>query len=289
MTRILITGANGQLGNELKDLAKGIPSLELTLTDHQELDITNYSAIEQFLDGQQYEYCINCAAYTAVDKAESEQELAYKINAEAVGLLAKATAQHGVKFVHISTDFVFNGKQASPYKEEDNTEPLNAYGHTKLKGEELCQKYNPDSIIIRTAWLYSAYGNNFVKTMRRLGAERKSLNVIYDQVGTPTYANDLAAAILHLITEKKGSIAAGIYHYSNEGVASWYDFAAAIMELSHLQCKVKPINTYEYPTPATRPAFSILDKRKIKTALGIEVPYWRESLKRCIAELSKNA
>ena len=285
--KILITGAHGQLGRELKDASAFYPNFVIDYTDAHTLDITSYDALVKTFANGQYDWCINCAAYTAVDKAESDVEMAQKINAEAPGLVAAAAAKYGAKLIHISTDFVFDGRMPSPYQEDDATEPLSAYGRTKLDGENRCMAANPASTIIRTAWLYSNYGNNFVNTMRRLGKERETLNVIYDQVGTPTYARDLAYAIWKIVETNDASLS-GLYHYSNEGVASWYDFAHEIMELSKLTCKVKPINTYEYPTPATRPAYCLMSKKKIKAAFHIEIPHWRESLKHCIALLDEH-
>jgi dTDP-4-dehydrorhamnose reductase len=287
--KILVTGANGQLGKELRDAARGFSSFQFTFTTRDELDIADAGAVDQYFSANSFDICINGAAYTAVDKAESELDNATLINTFSTEILAKATVKYGVKFIHISTDFVFDGRLPAPYQENDVTNPVNAYGRTKLQGEELCRQENAESVIVRTSWLYSSYGSNFVKTMRRLGQERESLKVIYDQVGTPTYARDLAKALLDIINNNGKNIQSGIYHYSNEGVASWYDFAAAIMQLSGLRCKVSPINTFEYPTPASRPAYCIMDKRKIKTTFGISIPYWRDSLAECIKELEKNA
>jgi dTDP-4-dehydrorhamnose reductase len=284
-SNILITGASGQLGSEFKHFSVHYPTLHFRYSDAHDLDITNEQAIEDTLAAGSYQYLINCAAYTAVDKAETDQELAHKINGTASGLLAAACARHGVKYIHISTDFVFDGTNHRPYQEIDAVAPLGVYGASKLQGEQLALEANPNSLVFRTSWLYSTYGNNFVKTMRRLGADKPSLNVIFDQVGTPTYARDLAKAILESIVSGKAHTFAGLYHFSNEGAASWYDFAAAVMELSGLDCKVNPINTFEYPTPAKRPHYSVLDKRKFKETFGASIPNWRESLHACINTL----
>ena len=286
--KILVTGVYGQLGSELKELTGNYPDGTFLFTDVDSLDITNEAAVQDYFQEKQPTFVVNCAAYTAVDKAESDRELARKINAIAPGILAKAAKNTGAKIIHISTDYVFNGQAFQPYTEADSVEPTGVYGETKLEGEQQCLNENPDSIIIRTSWLYSSYGNNFVKTMMRLGAERDSLNVIFDQVGTPTYAGDLAGAILSIIetTEKEqGKFVPGIYHYSNEGVASWYDFAKAIFEITEIACTVNPILTKDYPTPAKRPHYSVLNKSKIKDTFDIKIPYWRDSLHLCIKKL----
>lgn len=278
---ILVTGANGQLGNSLRDIAAQYPQHTFTFTDVQELDITDAAAISTMVDALQTDLIINCAAYTAVDKAESDIQLAHRLNAEAPGLLAKAAADRGAGIIHISTDYVFDGKAHTPYTEEQPTNPQSAYGTTKLAGEQAVMTANPHHIILRTAWLYSPYGNNFVKTMLRLGHERNQLGVVYDQVGTPTYAPDLARAIMaaadHIETTS------GIFHYSNEGVISWYDFTKAIHRIASITtCQVSPIRSEAYPTPAARPHYSVLDKAKTKQVLGIDVPYWEDSLRQCL-------
>lgn len=278
---ILVTGANGQLGNSLRDIAAQYPQHTFTFTDVQELDITDAAAISTMVDALQTDLIINCAAYTAVDKAESDIQLAHRLNAEAPGLLAKSAADCGAGIIHISTDYVFDGKAHTPYTEEQPTNPQSAYGSTKLAGEQAVIAANPRHIILRTAWLYSPYGNNFVKTMLRLGHERNQLGVVYDQVGTPTYAPDLARAIMaaadHIETTS------GIFHYSNEGVISWYDFTKAIHRIAGITtCQVSPIRSEAYPTPAARPHYSVLDKAKIKQVLGIDVPYWEDSLRQCL-------
>lgn len=288
--KLLITGAYGQLGNELKEFEMQFPDYHFLFTDADTLDITNEVAIESFFNKNQPDYIINCAAYTAVDKAEIKQEIAEKVNAEAPKILGKFSKQFGAKLIHISTDYVFDGKANKPYSETDEVNPQGVYGKTKLQGELNCLKENTDSIIIRTSWLYSEFGNNFVKTMLRLGNERDSLNVVFDQVGTPTYAADLAELILSIIqiAEKEpAKFTPGIYHYSNEGVISWYDFAKAIFEIENLKCIVNPVLSNQFPTPAKRPHFSVLNKSKIRNTFNIEVPYWKDSLKKCLARLEK--
>ncbi|NML22847.1 dTDP-4-dehydrorhamnose reductase [Pseudoflavitalea sp. G-6-1-2] len=283
---ILITGGHGQLGSELQALLKLHPEFRFAATDKEDLSIDDEAAVEAWFAANKPAYCINAAAYTAVDKAETDTELAYLINATATGILAAACKKHGTRFVHVSTDYVFDGTSSEPYTEEHPTDPINAYGASKERGEELCMQENEESIIIRTAWVYSSYGNNFVKTMQRLMKERDSLNVVSDQIGAPTYAADLAAAIVHIIS--KGLWVAGIYHYSNQGRISWYDFAVAIRDQSGLQCDVHPISSSQYPTPAKRPAFSLLNTAKIRSTFGIEIPEWQHSLQRCIDQLNLN-
>lgn len=284
--KILVTGSNGQLGSELKVLAKNF-NAEFIFTDRGELDITNAAAVNEFIATAKPNFVINGAAYTAVDKAETDQEAAYAINATAVGYLAAACKENNVKFIQVSTDFVFDGAKYTPYKEDDATNPLSVYGKSKLQGEQLCLQNNNDAIIIRTSWLYSSFGNNFVKTMLRLSLERSELKVIFDQTGTPTYARDLAQAILQIIQHEKVKTTSGIFHFSNQGVCSWYDFAKAVVDLSGNNCKVLPIETFEYPTPATRPHYSVLNKRKIVETFGLEIPYWRDSLQACMALLKQ--
>lgn len=287
--KILVTGASGQLGNEIKCQAENFSAWQFFFTDVDTLDITNEIAVNAFFKKQDPDFIINCAAYTAVDRAEIDIETAKKINESAPKILAKYAKRNGAKFIHISTDYVFDGQACSPYSEDSEVNPKSVYGETKLKGERNCFNENPESVIIRTSWLYSTFGNNFVKTMLRLGNERSELNVVFDQVGTPTYAADLAKSILSIIKvseEKPDAFIHGIYHYSNEGVASWYDFAKAIFEISEVNCNVFPVRSVEFPTPAKRPSFSVLDKSKIKITYGITIPYWRESLKICIQKLS---
>ncbi len=287
-TKILVTGGNGQLGSELRELAQEFPSFEMVFTDVAELDITNAGAVQKIMQAEKPAYLINCAAYTAVDKAEAEPEMARKLNALAPGILATESFKAGCRMIHISTDYVFDGTNHTPYTEDEPANPASVYGRTKQEGEQFCLGNNPRSIIIRTAWLYSAFGNNFVKTMIRLGQERDQLGVIFDQVGTPTYAQDLARAILQIVAKTASGekeFVAGIYHFSNEGVCSWYDFARAVLEMYGIDCMVNPIHTIDYPTPAKRPHYSILDKSKIKTTFELQIPYWRNSLTKCIEKL----
>ncbi|MBQ9678797.1 MAG: dTDP-4-dehydrorhamnose reductase [Prevotella sp.] len=280
---ILITGCNGQLGNEMQLLEKDNPQHHWFNTDVQELDITNVDAIRQFVQEHQIDGIVNCAAYTAVDKAEENEELCTKLNAEAPAYLASAVGSRGGWMIQISTDYVFDGTHHTPYVEDDDTCPNSVYGRTKLVGELNVQKFCEKSMVIRTAWLYSTFGNNFVKTMIRLGKEKPELGVIFDQIGTPTYAHDLAVAIMTAVNK---GIVPGVYHFSNEGVISWYDFTKAIHRIAGITtCHVKPLHTAEYPTPANRPHYSVLDKTKIKKTYGIEIPYWEESLRDCIERL----
>lgn len=280
MKKVLVTGAHGQLGSELNFVSSLLESHSFTFVSRQDLDITDEEAVRNLFKAHQFEVLINGAAYTAVDKAETDSDAAYKINRDAVGLLATVCMEHNCKFVHISTDFVFEGTQAHPLKEDDTTNPTGVYGDSKLAGEELALQYNPESLIIRTSWVYSSFGNNFVKTILRLCKERESLNVVFDQVGTPTYARDLATAIITIIQQAEWK--PGLYHYSNEGVASWYDFAVAIRDIAGLKTKLGAIESYQYPTPAVRPKYSVLNKRKFKDTFGIAIPYWRDSLEACI-------
>ena len=280
---ILITGCNGQLGNEMQLLEASHPQHTYFNTDVAELDITNQDAIEAFVNDNQIDGIVNCAAYTAVDKAEENEELCTKLNAEAPAYLAAAIGKRRGWMIQISTDYVFDGTQHTPYTEEADTCPNSVYGKTKLVGELNVRKFCAQSMIIRTAWLYSTFGNNFVKTMIRLGKEKPELGVIFDQIGTPTYARDLAVAIFAAIEQ---GIVPGVYHFSDEGVISWYDFTKAIHRIAGITtCHVRPLHTSEYPTPAKRPHYSVLDKTKIKSVYGIEIPYWEESLQACIAKL----
>ena len=282
---ILITGCNGQLGNEIQLLENVDTQNTYFNTDVEELDITDLDAIEQFVTANAIDGIVNCAAYTAVDKAEANEELCTRLNAEAPAYLAQAIEKRGGWMIQISTDYVFDGTQHTPYCEDDDTCPNSVYGRTKLVGEFNVLKLCKRSMIIRTAWLYSTFGNNFVKTMMRLGREKAELGVIFDQIGTPTYARDLARMIMTAI--EKG-IEPGIYHFSNEGVISWYDFTKAIHRLAGITtCHVRPLHTSEYPTAAQRPPYSVLDKTKIKQTYGVEIPYWEESLRECIEKLNK--
>jgi dTDP-4-dehydrorhamnose reductase len=280
---ILITGCNGQLGNEMQLLEKNYPQHVWFNTDVQELDISNQLAIEQFVAENKIDGIVNCAAYTAVDKAEENKELCTTLNTVAPAYLAAAVEKRGGWMIQISTDYVFDGTKHTPYVETDTPSPDSVYGSTKLAGELGVTKFCKKSMIIRTAWLYSSFGNNFVKTMIRLGKEKPELGVIFDQIGTPTYARDLAAVIMTAVNK---GIVPGVYHYSNEGVISWYDFTKAIHRIAGITtCHVRPLHTSEYPTPANRPHYSVLDKTKIKQTYGIEVPYWEESLEVCIEKL----
>ncbi len=280
---ILITGCNGQLGNEMQQLQAQHTRHTFYNTDVNELDITDRQAVERFVAENQIDGIVNCAAYTAVDKAEEQPELCAKLNTEAPAYLAAAVEKRGGWMIQISTDYVFNGTNHTPYTETDTPCPDSVYGATKLAGELEVQKGCSRTMVIRTAWLYSTFGANFVKTMLRLGSERQQLGVIFDQIGTPTYARDLAEVIFTAI--EKG-VKPGVYHFSNEGVTSWYDFTKAIHRLAGINtCKVSPLHTSEYPTPARRPHYSVLDKTKIKQTYGIEIPYWEESLEQCVSIL----
>ena len=280
---ILVTGANGQLGNEMQVLARENLQHTYFFTDVQELDICDEQAVYAYVSEHKIDIIVNCAAYTAVDKAEDNVELCDELNNIAPGYLARAAQANGAVMIQVSTDYVFDGTAHIPYTEEEPTCPASVYGSTKLAGEQNVMDHCEKAMVIRTAWLYSIYGNNFVKTMIRLGQERDSLGVIFDQIGTPTYANDLAQAIFAAINK---GVVRGIYHFSDEGVCSWYDFTIAIHRLAGIaSCKVKPLHTADYPAKAPRPHYSVLDKTKIKDTFGIEIPHWEESLKRCINQL----
>lgn len=276
--KILVTGANGQLGSELRVLSVN-SNHEFLFTDVAELDITNREAVDNYVSEHGAEIIVNCAAYTNVDKAEDDTEMADNINHLAVKNLAEVSAKYKLILIHISTDYVFDGSKNTPYLETDATAPLGVYGHTKLDGEKAVTDSGCDYLIIRTSWLYSSFGNNFVKTMRRLTAEKDSLKVVFDQVGTPTYAGDLAQAILKIIDSGKYADNAGIYHFSNEGVCSWYDFAIEIRNLSGNLCDIQPCHSDEFPSKVKRPNFSVLDKTKIKETFGLKIPYWKVSLR----------
>lgn len=287
MANILVTGANGQLGSELRKI--GFTALDdVFFTDVAELDITSYEAVAKFVDEHEIDTIVNCAAYTAVDKAEDEPESAAKINTEAVANLARVANKQDCLLIHVSTDYVFDGTGEKPYMEKDSPCPVSVYGKTKLAGEEAIKKSGCLYIIIRTAWLYSAFGNNFVKTILRLAGERSEINVVSDQVGSPTYAEDLARAIVTIMENDDRGMFEGIYHFSDEGVCSWYDFACEIVKISGLPCRVNPVTTAEYPAKTKRPAYSVLDKTKIKKTFGVAVPPWQESLSACMEELKSN-
>ncbi|KFN39806.1 MAG: dTDP-4-dehydrorhamnose reductase [Sulfuricurvum sp. MLSB] len=288
MPKILVTGANGQLGSELRALSFFYPQYEFTFTDRGTLDLSNLCKMEDYFTDKTFDAIINCAAYTAVDKAETEYELADTINRRFVSMLAKIAKINNTALVHVSTDYVFDGKNYRPYIETDPTDPQGAYGRTKRDGENAVLAVAPaNTVILRTSWVYSAFGSNFVKTMLRLGRERDSLGVIYDQIGTPTYARDLAAAILEILPQINNA-APEIYHYSNEGAASWYDFAKTIFELSGVECAINPLTTDQYPTPAMRPHYSLLNKTKIKNDFNLVIPYWKDSLKQCLEHLGES-
>ena len=287
MKSILVTGANGQLGKEIQNLASDIEKFNFIFTDVDDLDITNEASLSNFFDKNSIDYIVNCAAYTAVDKAETDIELCNKINSIAVKNLVSFAEEYNVNFITISTDYVFDGTNYKPYTESDKTSPNSIYGASKLTGETEALKYEK-SIIIRTSWLYSHYGANFIRTMLNLAETRNELNVIYDQIGTPTYAADLAEAIIEIIRySENNSFMAGIYNYSNEGVTSWYDFAKTIFRLTNTNCKVIPIETKDYPTPAARPHYSVLNKSKIKNTFNLFIPYWEDSLAECLKEHRK--
>ena len=280
---ILITGCNGQLGNEMHLLEETNPQHTYFNTDVAELDITDAAAIDTFVTENQIDGIVNCAAYTAVDKAEDNPDLCRLLNTVAPGYLAAAVEKRGGWLIQVSTDYVFDGTNHTPYTEDEPTCPNSVYGSTKLDGERAAQQACSRTMIVRTAWLYSTFGNNFVKTMIRLGQEKPELGVIFDQIGTPTYARDLAVALFAAINQ---GVIPGIYHFSNEGVISWYDFTKAIHRIAGItSCHVRPLHTAEYPTPAHRPHYSVLDKTKIKQTYNLEIPYWEESLKDCIFKL----
>jgi dTDP-4-dehydrorhamnose reductase len=285
--KILVTGANGQLGSELKELSSRYSQFEWVFADRSVLDLSDLTSISKVLDTIQPQIIINCAAYTAVDKAETETELAEVLNHQAVGILAQWSANHDSRLIHVSTDYVFDGNSSTALTEEAPTGPINVYGQTKLAGEQACLRENPNAIVIRTSWVYSRFGNNFVKTMSKLMQERDSLTIVNDQIGSPTYGADLAQAILTIITHSNWQ--AGIYHFSNEGEISWYEFALAIQEIGGFNCALSGIPSSDYPTPAQRPHYSLLDKSKITTTFGVVVPGYRESLNTCIELIRINS
>lgn len=283
---IIVTGSNGQLGSELKDLSVSLPDFEWIFTTRENLNLAKEADIQKLFEQYQPAWFVNCAAYTLVDKAESEKEESLAANAVAPGLIAKECAKNGTKLIHVSTDYVFHGDGTKPYQPEDPTNPVNFYGETKLQGEQNALSNNPETIIIRTSWVYSSYGKNFVKTMRNLMASRSDLNVVADQKGTPTYAKDLAQAIISIIQSSAQTW--GVYHFSNAGEITWFDFAEAIRDISLLDCDVHPIPTTDFPTPAKRPAYSVLDKSKIEENYAVVLRDWKESLTECIGILDNN-
>jgi dTDP-4-dehydrorhamnose reductase len=283
--RISVTGSNGQLGREFARMAENYSNFEFIFLSRDVFPLDDPGRMEAWILEHPVDYFIHCAAYTAVDKAESEKEKAFKANATAPGLIAGLLSKKKSKFIHISTDYVFDGTSITPLTEEANTNPVNFYGLSKLEGERLVLKNNPASIVIRTSWLYSAYGNNFVKTMMRLMKDRESIGVVHDQTGSPTYAGDLAKAIMRIIDS--GRFIPGIYHYSNEGETTWFEFASEIKRLTGSACNVLPILASEYPTPAKRPAYSLMDKSKIRKTYGLDIPDWQSSLAYCIDTLKK--
>jgi dTDP-4-dehydrorhamnose reductase len=291
--KILVTGANGQLGKELRDLAPLFPRFHITFLSREDMPIHHFELVRNYFKTLQPDYCINCAAYTAVDRAETEKELAYQVNGEAAGVLAAVCKENGTRLFHISTDYVFDGTATTPYTENFPPHPVNVYGASKLEGEKQAMQLNTDVIIIRTSWVYSSYGKNFVKTMLRLMNEKNEVSVVNDQIGSPTYAADLAKVIIKIISdcspgnnrEQHTNWKPGIYNFSNDGIISWYDFALAIKEITGGSCKINPLTTSEYPTPAKRPAYSVLDKTKIQKTFSIKLKNWRESLADCIQKI----
>ena len=287
MSRILVTGAGGQLGSAFLKFSSGFSGHDFIFADRDRLDISKRQPLEEILDKEAIDICINCAAYTAVDRAETEREKAEAINFKAVALLSDLTEKRGIVLVHFSSDFVFDGKKCVPYRESDPTRPLGVYGQSKLQVESYILKQHSRAYVFRTSWLYSGGGHNFLNSMLRLGAERESLGVVFDQAGTPTHCDDLASAVLEILLRRGGKENFGLYHYSNEGVCSWYDFAVEIMKLANLPCVVKPIRSESYPTPAKRPAYSVLDKSRIKEVFEIKIPHWRSSLEKCFGAVSR--
>jgi dTDP-4-dehydrorhamnose reductase len=285
MTRILVTGANGQLGFEIRKIAKDFPKKNFIFVDKEELPLENTNAIDDFLNGSNPDIIISAGAYTAVDKAESERELSEQVNYFAIKTISKWCTVKGAKLIHISTDYVFDGTSKTPYKEVDKTSPINWYGETKLKGEQAITSNSTNAVIIRTSWLYSEHGNNFVKKMLRLISQRSELSVVSDQIGSPTYALDLAKTIMIIVESKDWK--PGIYHYSNLGALSWYDFAIAIADISKLKCQIKAVRSDQFPTAALRPNYSLLDKEKISFTYALRIPKWKDSLKECLKILNQ--
>lgn len=290
MQNILVTGGNGQVGSELQVVANNQSAYQFFFTDAEDLDITNQAAVLAYFQKNKIHTCINCAAYTAVDKAESSPEIAKKVNVDGAENLAKACAKNGAKLIHLSTDYVYHNQQNTPFKEGDATNPQGVYAQTKLDGDLVALATCPNTVIMRTSWVYSSFGNNFVKTMLRLGKERDALNVVFDQIGTPTYAKDIAETAFEIIQsidnqKVKNDKWQGVFHYSNEGVTSWYDFAQAIFDIENIDCTLGAIESVQYPTPAKRPPFSVLNKGKIKAVFGLTIPHWRTSLVDCLEKL----
>lgn len=287
MQKILVTGSEGQLGRSLKKALRGKDGLEVLYTDVDTLDITDIDNLEKFVIDGEVGTIVNCAAYTSVDKAETEEVAANRLNAEALANIGKIARKHHLKVLHISTDYVFSGESFKPYSENDTPNPKSVYGRTKLEGERLLASFCQDAIIVRTSWLYSEYGHNFVKTILAKSEELPQLNVVYDQVGTPTYAGDLAYAIGEILSSEEWQ--PGVYHFANEGVASWYDFASAIMHISQKEsCRINPVTTQEYPTAAKRPPYSVLSKSKIKKTFGLDIRHWESALAECIKNMNEN-
>lgn len=284
--KILVTGSNGQLGKEIQRICSTLTGYEFIFLSKSDMPVNQFELVRHIFNTLKPAYCINCAAYTAVDKAEEEKDLAFEINGEAVGVLAAICSENETKFIHISTDYVFEGNGTKPYVETDETSSINSYGASKLKGEEEAFRYNPETIIIRTSWVYSEFGNNFVKTMLRLMKDKNSISVVNDQLGSPTYAADLASVLLSIIQYPEWK--PGIYHFSNEGVITWFDFATAIKDIAGSAVQINPVSTAEYPTKAKRPAYSVLNNEKIKNTFGIQLKNWKKSLENCIQQI-KNA
>lgn len=287
---ILIIGGEGQLGTSLSNLVSKETFANFTITQLEDLDLSKEENIKSYFSTNTFKYIVNCTAYTAVDNAESDHDTARLINARAVQWIGRHAQNIGAKVIHISTDYVFNGENNTPITTKEPINPTSIYGRTKAEGEQLLLQENRDSIIIRTSWLYSEYGNNFVKTMLKLGKEREKLSVVFDQIGTPTYANDLATAIIQILKKavnNESDFIPGIYHYSNEGVCSWFDFAKMIFKISNINIAVEPVFSKEFPTVAKRPAYSVLDKSKLKNTFGIEIPFWIDSLEKCLSNINK--
>lgn len=288
MKNILVTGGNGQLGSSLRKISSSNPGFSFEFIDYDDLDLTNADEVNKFFRGRHIDYIINCAAYTAVDNAEINQEAAFRVNAGIPRLLSSVTVTGNIRLLHISTDYVYDGTLSLPHTENETPAPLSVYAHSKLDGEKALWDH-PSAIVIRTSWLYGEFGKNFLKSMLQLGKEKKELGVVFDQTGTPTYTGDLAQTLIEIILfSEKNEFLPGVYNYSNEGVCSWYDFAREIMIQGERNCKVKPIRTSDYPLPAKRPEYSVLDKAKIKRTFAIEIPHWKESLSTCLANLKKN-